>query len=106
MQWFSFLKSQPSSGDDFKPSSETPQRKQRGLFSDEEDSEVSISEINYCKNLWNLSHSDFIPLIGPVVNSDTVYLLPAFLETFSEGEIFDYFFPSVRRLNLCGTHKH
>lgn len=37
------LKSQPSSGDDFKPLSEAPQRKQRGLFSDEEDSEVSIS---------------------------------------------------------------
>ncbi|XP_046776179.1 WASH complex subunit FAM21C isoform X2 [Gallus gallus] len=36
-------KSQPSSGDDFKPSSETPQRKQRGLFSDEEDSEDLFS---------------------------------------------------------------
>lgn len=36
------LKSQPSSGEDFKPLSETPPRKQRGLFSDEEDSEVSI----------------------------------------------------------------
>ncbi|XP_009987911.1 PREDICTED: WASH complex subunit FAM21A-like [Tauraco erythrolophus] len=32
-------KSQPSSGEDFKPISETPPRKQRGLFSDEEDSE-------------------------------------------------------------------
>lgn len=61
---FLVLKSQPSPGDDFKPSSETPQRKQRGLFSDEEDSEVSISEINYCKSPWNLSHSDFIPLIS------------------------------------------
>ncbi|XP_052534149.1 WASH complex subunit 2-like isoform X1 [Tympanuchus pallidicinctus] len=36
-------KSQPSSGDDFKPPSETPQRKQRGLFSDEEDSEDLFS---------------------------------------------------------------
>ncbi|XP_031463588.1 WASH complex subunit 2C-like isoform X4 [Phasianus colchicus] len=36
-------KSQPSPGDDFKPSSETPQRKQRGLFSDEEDSEDLFS---------------------------------------------------------------
>ncbi|KAF4794475.1 WASH complex subunit [Turdus rufiventris] len=36
-------KSQPSSGEDFKPSSETPPRKQRGLFSDEEDSEDLFS---------------------------------------------------------------
>ncbi|XP_032046841.1 WASH complex subunit 2-like isoform X1 [Aythya fuligula] len=36
-------KSQPSSGDDFKPLSEAPQRKQRGLFSDEEDSEDLFS---------------------------------------------------------------
>ncbi|XP_065602834.1 WASH complex subunit 2A-like [Cyrtonyx montezumae] len=39
-------KSQPSSGDDFKPSSEIPQRKQRGLFSDEEDSEDLFSSSN------------------------------------------------------------
>ncbi|OXB61364.1 hypothetical protein ASZ78_011986 [Callipepla squamata] len=39
-------KSQPSSGDDFKPSSEMPQRKQRGLFSDEEDSEDLFSSSN------------------------------------------------------------
>lgn len=103
---FFVLKSQPSSGDDFKPSSETPQRKQRGLFSDEEDSEVSTSEISYCKNLWNLIYSDFIPLICTVVNSDTVCLLLAFLKTFSKGEIFDYFFPSAGSLNLCGTHRH
>uniref|UniRef100_A0A8D2QGU5 FAM21/CAPZIP domain-containing protein n=1 Tax=Zonotrichia albicollis TaxID=44394 RepID=A0A8D2QGU5_ZONAL len=32
-------KSQQSSGEDFKPLSETPPRKQRGLFSDEEDAE-------------------------------------------------------------------
>ncbi|OXB71743.1 UNVERIFIED_CONTAM: hypothetical protein H355_015185 [Colinus virginianus] len=38
--------SQPSSGDDFKPSSEMPQRKQRGLFSDEEDSEDLFSSSN------------------------------------------------------------
>ncbi|XP_032921669.1 WASH complex subunit 2-like isoform X2 [Catharus ustulatus] len=36
-------KSQPSSGEDFKPLSETPPRKQRGLFSDEEDSEDLFS---------------------------------------------------------------
>ncbi|XP_056350632.1 LOW QUALITY PROTEIN: WASH complex subunit 2A-like [Oenanthe melanoleuca] len=36
-------KNQPSSGEDFKPLSETPPRKQRGLFSDEEDSEDLFS---------------------------------------------------------------
>uniref|UniRef100_A0A803VCP7 WASH complex subunit 2C n=1 Tax=Ficedula albicollis TaxID=59894 RepID=A0A803VCP7_FICAL len=36
-------KSQPSSGEDFKPLSEMPPRKQRGLFSDEEDSEDLFS---------------------------------------------------------------
>ncbi|XP_053840399.1 WASH complex subunit 2C isoform X4 [Vidua macroura] len=36
-------KSQPSSGEDFKPLSETPPRKQRGLFSDEEDVEDLFS---------------------------------------------------------------
>ncbi|XP_018766376.3 WASH complex subunit 2 isoform X2 [Serinus canaria] len=36
-------KSQPSSGEDFKPLSETPPRKQRGLFSDEEDAEDLFS---------------------------------------------------------------
>ncbi|XP_063261797.1 WASH complex subunit 2A-like isoform X3 [Prinia subflava] len=36
-------KSQPSSGENFKPLSETPPRKQRGLFSDEEDSEDLFS---------------------------------------------------------------
>ncbi|XP_031972712.1 WASH complex subunit 2-like isoform X1 [Corvus moneduloides] len=35
--------SQPSSREDFKPLSETPPRKQRGLFSDEEDSEDLFS---------------------------------------------------------------
>lgn len=56
------LKSQPSSGDDFKPVSETPPRKQRGLFSDEEDSEVSISLRNPYRNPWDFSHPDFSPL--------------------------------------------
>lgn len=55
------LKSQPSSGEDFKPLPEMPPRKQRGLFSDEEDSEVSISLINPYRNL---SNSDFSPLIS------------------------------------------
>ncbi|XP_059707488.1 WASH complex subunit 2-like isoform X2 [Haemorhous mexicanus] len=36
-------KSQPSSGENFKPLSETPPRKQRGLFSDEEDAEDLFS---------------------------------------------------------------
>ncbi|XP_064572365.1 WASH complex subunit 2A-like isoform X4 [Zonotrichia leucophrys gambelii] len=36
-------KSQQSSGEDFKPLSETPPRKQRGLFSDEEDAEDLFS---------------------------------------------------------------
>ncbi|XP_075279440.1 WASH complex subunit 2A isoform X3 [Opisthocomus hoazin] len=36
-------KSQPPSGEDFKPLSEMPPRKQRGLFSDEEDSEDLFS---------------------------------------------------------------
>ncbi|KAM6266051.1 WASH complex subunit 2-like isoform 2-T2 [Porphyrio hochstetteri] len=36
-------KSQPSSGEDFKPLSEKPPRKQMGLFSDEEDSEDLFS---------------------------------------------------------------
>nr|XP_021394675.1 WASH complex subunit 2C isoform X3 [Lonchura striata domestica] len=36
-------KGQPSSGEDFKPLSETPPRKQRGLFSDEEDTEDLFS---------------------------------------------------------------
>ncbi|XP_052655831.1 WASH complex subunit 2A-like isoform X5 [Harpia harpyja] len=36
-------KSQPSSGEDFKPLPEMPPRKQRGLFSDEEDSEDLFS---------------------------------------------------------------
>ncbi|KAM6330082.1 WASH complex subunit 2-like isoform 2-T2 [Podargus strigoides] len=36
-------KSQPSSGEDLKPLSETPPRKQRSLFSDEEDSEDLFS---------------------------------------------------------------
>lgn len=40
------LKSQQlSAGEDFKSLSETPPRKQKGLFSDEEDSEVSNSSI-------------------------------------------------------------
>uniref|UniRef100_A0A8C3QIE9 FAM21/CAPZIP domain-containing protein n=1 Tax=Cyanoderma ruficeps TaxID=181631 RepID=A0A8C3QIE9_9PASS len=36
-------KNQPSSAEDFKPLSETPPRKQKGLFSDEEDSEDLFS---------------------------------------------------------------
>ncbi|KFQ86505.1 WASH complex subunit FAM21A, partial [Phoenicopterus ruber ruber] len=43
-------KSQPSSGDDFKPLSETPPRKQRGLFSDEEDSEDLFSSSKTVKS--------------------------------------------------------
>ncbi|XP_035393021.1 WASH complex subunit 2C isoform X6 [Cygnus atratus] len=43
-------KSQPSSGDDFKPLSEAPQRKQRGLFSDEEDSEDLFSSSKTVKS--------------------------------------------------------
>lgn len=58
------LKSQPSSGDDFKPLSETSPIKQRGLFSDEEDSEVSNSLINLYRSSWDLSHPDFSPLVS------------------------------------------
>ncbi|XP_064319782.1 WASH complex subunit 2A isoform X1 [Phalacrocorax carbo] len=43
-------KSQPSSGKDFKPLSETPPRKQRGLFSDEEDSEDLFSSSRTVKS--------------------------------------------------------
>ncbi|KAM9285597.1 WASH complex subunit 2-like isoform 2-T2 [Morus bassanus] len=42
--------SQPSSGKDFKPLSETPPRKQRGLFSDEEDSEDLFSSSKTVKS--------------------------------------------------------
>ncbi|XP_050191539.1 WASH complex subunit 2A-like isoform X2 [Myiozetetes cayanensis] len=43
-------KSQPSSVEDFKPLSETPPRKQRGLFSDEEDSEDLFSSSKTIKS--------------------------------------------------------
>ncbi|XP_009574739.1 PREDICTED: WASH complex subunit FAM21A-like [Fulmarus glacialis] len=43
-------KSQPSSGEDFKPLSEMPPRKQRGLFSDEEDSEDLFSSSKTVKS--------------------------------------------------------
>ncbi|XP_027733920.1 WASH complex subunit 2C isoform X2 [Empidonax traillii] len=43
-------KSQPSSGEDFKPLSETPPRKQRNLFSDEEDSEDLFSSSKTVKS--------------------------------------------------------
>ncbi|PKU37103.1 wash complex subunit hypothetical protein [Limosa lapponica baueri] len=43
-------KSQPSSGDNFKPLSETPPIKQRGLFSDEEDSEDLFSSSKTVKS--------------------------------------------------------
>ncbi|XP_055666304.1 WASH complex subunit 2 isoform X2 [Falco peregrinus] len=43
-------KSRPSSGEDFKPLSETPPRKQRGLFSDEEDSEDLFSSSKTVKS--------------------------------------------------------
>ncbi|KAM9232869.1 WASH complex subunit 2A-like [Leptosomus discolor] len=43
-------KSQPSSGEDFKPLSEIPPRKQRGLFSDEEDSEDLFSSSKTVKS--------------------------------------------------------
>uniref|UniRef100_A0A8C3KRX0 FAM21/CAPZIP domain-containing protein n=1 Tax=Calidris pygmaea TaxID=425635 RepID=A0A8C3KRX0_9CHAR len=43
-------KSQPSSGDNFKPLSETPPVKQRGLFSDEEDSEDLFSSSKTVKS--------------------------------------------------------
>ncbi|XP_068254079.1 WASH complex subunit 2C isoform X2 [Nyctibius grandis] len=43
-------KSQPSSGEDFKHLSETPPRKQRGLFSDEEDSEDLFSSSKTVKS--------------------------------------------------------
>ncbi|XP_064518843.1 WASH complex subunit 2C isoform X4 [Pseudopipra pipra] len=43
-------KSQQSSGEDFKPLSETPPRKQRGLFSDEEDSEDLFSSSKTVKS--------------------------------------------------------
>ncbi|KAM9011188.1 WASH complex subunit 2-like isoform 6-T9 [Ara ararauna] len=43
-------KSQPSSGEDFKPLSETPPTKQRGLFSDEEDSEDLFSSSKTVKS--------------------------------------------------------
>lgn len=65
--FFFVLKSQPTSGEDFKPLSEMPPRKQRGLFSDEEDeedSEVSISLRNPYRNPWDVSHPDFSPLIS------------------------------------------
>ncbi|XP_042652353.1 WASH complex subunit 2 isoform X3 [Tyto alba] len=44
-------KSQPSSGEDFKPLSETLSRKQKGLFSDEEDSEDLFSSSKIVKSL-------------------------------------------------------
>ncbi|KAM3666739.1 WASH complex subunit 2-like isoform 6-T8 [Ammospiza maritima maritima] len=43
-------KSQQSSGEDFKPLSETPPRKQRGLFSDEEDAEDLFSSSKAVKS--------------------------------------------------------
>ncbi|XP_051656033.1 WASH complex subunit 2C-like isoform X6 [Manacus candei] len=43
-------KNQQSSGEDFKPLSETPPRKQRGLFSDEEDSEDLFSSSKTVKS--------------------------------------------------------
>ncbi|XP_063019686.1 WASH complex subunit 2A-like isoform X1 [Melospiza melodia melodia] len=43
-------KSQQSSGEDFKPLSETPARKQRGLFSDEEDAEDLFSSSKAVKS--------------------------------------------------------
>ncbi|KAM6067423.1 WASH complex subunit 2A-like isoform 1-T1 [Chlamydotis macqueenii] len=43
-------KSQPSLDDDFKPLSETPPKKQRGLFSDEEDSEDLFSSSKTVKS--------------------------------------------------------
>ncbi|KAM9282389.1 WASH complex subunit 2-like isoform 3-T3 [Cariama cristata] len=43
-------KSQPPLGEDFKPLSETPPRKQRGLFSDEEDSEDLFSSSKTVKS--------------------------------------------------------
>ncbi|XP_065527891.1 WASH complex subunit 2A-like isoform X2 [Lathamus discolor] len=43
-------KGRPSSGEDFKPLSETPPRKQRGLFSDEEDSEDLFSSSKTVKS--------------------------------------------------------
>ncbi|KAL9847707.1 WASH complex subunit 2-like isoform 2-T3 [Geothlypis trichas] len=43
-------KSLPSSGEDFKPLSETPPRKQRGLFSDEEDAEDLFSSSKAVKS--------------------------------------------------------
>ncbi|XP_049665484.1 WASH complex subunit 2A-like isoform X4 [Accipiter gentilis] len=43
-------KSQPSSGEDFKPLPEMPPRKQRGLFSDEEDSEDLFSSSKTVKS--------------------------------------------------------
>ncbi|XP_039926667.1 WASH complex subunit 2C isoform X3 [Hirundo rustica] len=49
-------KSQPSLGEDFKPLSETPPRKQRGLFSDEEDSEDLFSSSKPVK-----SKATFLP---------------------------------------------
>lgn len=58
------LKSQLSPGEDFKPLSEKPPRKQRGLFSDEEDSEVSISLINSYRNPWDLSYPSFSLLVS------------------------------------------
>lgn len=64
MQCLFVLKSQSSSGEDFKPLSETPPRKQRGLFSDEEDSEVSTSLISPYRNPWDVSHPDLSPLIS------------------------------------------
>lgn len=90
------LKSQPSSGEDFKTLSEAPPRKQKSLFSDEEDSEVSISSIIPYRNPWDLSHSYFSPLISGnslficrIGNSDIYTSTPSHPESsfFSQSEI-------------------
>ncbi|NXO03022.1 WASC2 protein, partial [Rhinopomastus cyanomelas] len=50
-------KSQPSSGEDFKPLSETPPRTQKGLFSDEEDSEDLFSSSKTVKSKATSLHT-------------------------------------------------
>lgn len=86
MQSFFVLKSLPSSGEDFKPLSETPPRKQRGLFSDEEDAEVSISWRNPYRNPWHLSHPESLCIWGLLMhfvglgNLTSMHILPAVLK--------------------------
>lgn len=99
------LKSQPSSGEDIKPLSEMPRRNQRGLFSDEEDSEVSISLINTYRNPGDPGHPDFWGLswiICRTGNSDMHAFTPSHTEIsflLQEWHLWEYF-PCLQRVEV------